>query len=147
MARRLAILKAAEVAGRAATTDVVLAGDTVVALDGVPLGKPRDRDDARAMLVSLSGRTHEVHSAVAVAAGGESNSLVSTTAVTFTPLSPATIDWYLDTGEWDGKAGAYAVQGAAAAFVTDMAGLDTTVVGLALQPTLALLADVLAATA
>lgn len=147
LAERLAIDKAIAVARRRPASDVVVAGDTVVASDGGELGKPRNADEARNMLAALSGVAHQVHSGVAVAADGDVRSMVATTAVTFRHLSTADLDWYLATGEWEGKAGAYAVQGAAAAFVTDMAGLDTTVIGLPLAPTLTLLVDALAVSA
>ena len=154
LVERLARHKAVVVARAQTAPAVVVAGDTEVARDGVVLGKPRDRDHARAMLEALSGRSHEVHSGIAVAwapggpgphgaaAGPTVHSVVATTVVTLTPLTEADLAWYLDLGEWRGKAGAYALQGAGAAFVTDLSGLDTTVVGLPLAPTLALLAAV-----
>lgn len=141
LARRLALSKAAAVAEGLTGDAVVLAGDTVVALDGEELGKPADRAEAEGMLRRLAGRTHAVHSAVAVATsrGDLREATVATTEVTFREIGEAELDWYLATEEWRGKAGAYAVQGAAAVFVTDMHGLQTTVIGLPLAPTIQLL--------
>ena len=104
--RRLAIAKAVAVAG-----DPVLAADTVVDVDGEILGKPSDADDARRMLRRLSGRAHRVHTAVAVRAGERLGVEVVTSIVTFVPLQPAAIEWYVGTGEPLDKAGAYAMQG------------------------------------
>lgn len=141
LARRLALAKAAAVADGLTGDAVVLAGDTVVALDGEELGKPSDRAEAERMLRRLAGRTHAVHSAVAVATsrGDLREATVATTEVTFREIGEAELEWYLATEEWQGKAGAYAVQGAAAVFVTDMHGLHTTVIGLPLAPTIQLL--------
>lgn len=143
LVQRLAIAKATAGARRRPASDIVIGGDTVVALDDTVLGKPHDRDEAATMLAGLAGRTHHVHSGVAVATGTIMRSVVATTAVSLMSLSTATVEWYLDTGEWQGKAGGYAIQGAAAAFVTGLEGLDTTVIGLPLGPTLSLLTDVL----
>lgn len=143
LVERLAIAKASAGARRRPGSYVVIGGDTVVALGAKVLGKPRDRVEAASMLSALSGRTHQVHSGVAVATAATMRSLVATTAVSFQALTPATVDWSLDTGEWVGKAGGYAIQGSAAAFVTRLDGLDTTVIGLPLAPTLSLLTEVL----
>lgn len=144
LARRLARAKAHAVVARHVDGIVVVAGDTVVA-DGVGvLGKPVDQGEARAMLVRLSGITHHVHSGVAVAVAMPDGPVVAdrvaSTAVTFRDLVADDLDWYLGTGQWRGKAGAYAIQDAAAAFVVHVGGLETTVVGLPLEPTLGLLA-------
>ena len=132
---RVARAKAA--AGLAARPGaVVLAADTTVALDGEPLGKPADGDDARRMLAALSGRTHQVLTAV-VATTGEAVTATPTvatdvdrTAVTFVDLDPRWIDWYVATGEPLDKAGAYAIQGGASAFVESIRGSYSSVVGL-----------------
>lgn len=149
LARRLAVDKAVAVASRHARGTVVLAGDTVVTVDSRVLGKPADRDEARAMLVALSGRGHVVQSGVAVAVAGPDGepattvrSHVAGTRLAFRPLDDTDLEWYLATDEWQGKAGGYAVQGAAGVFVTGMDGLDTTVVGLPLGPAVDLLAAV-----
>jgi septum formation protein len=125
--RRLAIEKAAAVTG-----DLVLAADTTVDLDGVVLAKPADADDARRMLRALSARTHRVHTGVAVRRGERVEHDVVTTLVTFTPLTAAAIDWYVDTGEPLDKAGAYALQGAGGVFVAGVKGSVSNVVGLPL---------------
>lgn len=145
LVRRLAVGKALAVAGPRPPTDVVLAGDTVVASDGRILGKPVERHAAAAMLLGLSGRVHQAVSAVAVARGGahpdDVRSEVATTHVTFRELDRADLDWYLASQEWHGKAGAYGLQGSAAVFVTELRGLDTTVIGLPLGPAVSLLRD------
>ena len=92
--------------------DPVLAADTIVEVDGEILGKPVDADDARRMLGRLSGRSHRVHTGVAVRRGERVEVEVVTTIVTFVALTAESIDWYLATGEPFDKAGAYAIQGA-----------------------------------
>jgi len=127
-ALRAAAEKAADVARR---TDLpVLGSDTVVALDGEILGKPRDPDDARKMLRRLSGRTHVVHTAMALAGGGRLHTLIDSTAVEFTPIPEDIIDWYLGIGEAVDKAGSYAVQGAGGFFIASISGAPQTVIGL-----------------
>lgn len=128
---RLAREKAVE---RAAPGELVLAADTVVALDGQLLGKPKDRDDARRMLRQLSGRGHEVLTGVAVfdpAADRLEVEVVSTT-VFFNGLGAGEIDWYVDGGEPMDKAGAYGIQGQAAVFIDRLDGNYSNVVGLPL---------------
>lgn len=126
---------------------IVLGADTEVVLDGEVFGKPADAAMAAAMLARLAGRTHEVISAVwRVGAGGEAGaSCVS--RVTFAPLDAARIAAYAATGEPYGKAGAYAIQGRAAAFVTHLEGSYSGVVGLPLHATAELLRAVGVATA
>ena len=131
---RLAAAKAAAVDG-----PVVLAADTIVEVDGEILGKPVDAADARRMLGRLSGRTHHVHTGVAVRAGERVEVEVVTTAVTFVPLVRAAVDWYVATGEPFDKAGAYAVQGAGGVFVESIRGSVSNVVGLPLSTTVDLL--------
>ena len=110
----------------------VLSADTVVVLDGVALGKPTDAADARAMLQRLSGREHEVLTAVALTApdGAAEGELLVRTRVAFRNLAPAEIDAYVATGEPLDKAGAYGIQGGAAGFVAGVVGSYTNVVGL-----------------
>jgi septum formation protein len=122
--------------------EVVLAADTEVVLDGQVLGKPRDADDAARMLRRLSGRTHEVVTGVAVRRGGTARTTRVTTEVRFRPLGDAEVAWYVATGEPDGKAGAYALQGAGAALVERIDGSDTNVIGLPLAETVTLLRQV-----
>lgn len=113
---------------------VVVAADTVVDVDGIALGKPRDVPHAIHMLGLLSGRRHAVHSAYAVAVPGNACAVerVSTTAVTFYRLEPAEIAEYVATGEPMDKAGAYGIQGRAAALVERIEGDYFTVVGFPL---------------
>jgi septum formation protein len=127
LVRRLAAAKAVAVEG-----DPVLAADTVVDVDGEILGKPVDADDARRMLRRLSGRSHRVHTGVAVRSGARLELEVATTIVTFVPLQSAVIEWYVRTGEPLDKAGAYAFQGGAGRFVTELDGDADTVIGLPL---------------
>lgn len=118
---------------------VVLGADTCVELDGVVHGQPADRDDARRTLRTLSGRTHNVHTAVTVASAVRSRTILESARVTLQPLGEALIEWYLDTGEPFGKAGAYAVQGHGSVLVTGVRGLMSGVVGLPVGPVAALL--------
>ncbi len=114
------------------TGDPVLAADTIVEVDGEILGKPVDTDDARRMLGRLSGRSHRVHTGVAVRRGERVDVEVVTTIVTFVALTAESIDWYLATGEPFDKAGAYAIQGAGGVFVEAVRGSVSNVVGLPL---------------
>jgi len=108
----------------------VLAADTVVVADGRILGKPASRDQAREMLALLSGATHLVHTGVVVRHPGQEVAELATTRVRFVDLSESEIDWYLRSGEAEGKAGAYAIQGRAARFVDWIEGSWSNVVGL-----------------
>lgn len=121
----------------------VLAADTTVALGEEILGKPVDHDDAVRILGRLSGRQHEVHTAVAVLHAGGADARLSTSTVAFRALTRAEIDWYWRTGEPADKAGAYAVQGHAAIFIRHLAGSYSGVMGLPLYETWELLAPVL----
>lgn len=136
---RLAVAKAAAVASLDRPDEVVLAADTEVALGGRCLGKPRGPSAAVAMLTSLAGRTHEVVTGVAVQRGAVRHHTVVTTRVTFRRLTDAEVDWYVATGEPEGKAGGYALQGAAAALIGRIEGSDTNVIGLPLAETVGLL--------
>jgi septum formation protein len=134
-ASRVAVEKARTVAAQS-KGQPVLAADTIVVIDGLVLGKPVDGADARRMLRLLSGRTHEVMTAVALmsARSGQQepvlDSRIASTAVQFAPLDTAEIDWYVATGEPSDKAGAYAIQGLASRFVTRIEGSYSNVVGL-----------------
>jgi septum formation protein len=110
--------KAAAVAG-----ERVLGVDTIVVIDGRVLGKPADEAQAREYLTLLSGRTHAVHSGLCLRADGVEHVRSAVTDVTFAPLEPSDLDWYLGTGEW-------AVQGRGAALVRTIAGDYQNVVGL-----------------
>jgi len=117
---------------------LVIAADTTVDLDGRILGKPADRDEASAMLRDLSARTHRVHTGVTLTLGDARASEVTTTLVTFTPVTDAALAWYLDTEEPFDKAGAYALQGSGGVFVASVRGSVSNVVGLPLATVVAL---------
>ncbi|NNU81066.1 septum formation inhibitor Maf [Halovulum dunhuangense] len=120
----------------------VLAADTVVSVGRRILGKPADETEARAFLTLLSGRRHMVHTGVALRAGGATRLRVVATAVKLKRLSAQEIAFYLESGEWQGKAGGYGIQGIAGAFVPWIGGSYSNVVGLPLTETLALLNSV-----
>jgi septum formation protein len=128
--RRLAIEKA--IAAQVGADDLVIAADTTVDVDGAILAKPVDDNDARRMLGLLSGRTHHVHTGVTVRYRDRVVTDVSTTNVSVVTLSPDWIEWYVSTGEPHGKAGGYAIQGAAAVLVERVEGSVTNVIGLPL---------------
>ena len=136
------VLRVAREKARAVAGELVLAADTAVVLDGEIRGKPADEEDARRMLRALSGRAHEVMTGVCVRAGtGEERTAVVSSEVLLAPLDEARIGWYVATGEPMDKAGAYAVQGVAGAFVREVRGSVSNVVGLPLDEALALLAE------
>lgn len=118
---------------------VVLGADTEVVLGDVVYGKPADAADAGRMLRELSGRTHQVITAVWLVSAGREEHAVSVSEVSFAPLDEAQIAAYLDSGEAMGKAGAYAIQGRAAAFVAHLSGSHSAVMGLPLYETAMLL--------
>ena len=126
-------------AARAPQPLPVLGADTDVVIDDEILGKPRDRDEAVAMLSRLSGRTHEVFSAVAAVLDGRSETALVVTRVSFGAITPQQARAYWDTGEPADKAGAYAIQGFGAQFVKEIHGSYSGVVGLPLYETLQLL--------
>jgi septum formation protein len=134
-----AVAKACAAAAIAPLPLPVLGADTDVSVDGEILGKPRDRDDALAMLQRLSQRSHEVCSAVAVVAGGRTATAVTVTRVTFGLITPEQALAYWDSGEPADKAGAYAIQGRAARWVRSIEGSYSGVVGLPLYETCELL--------
>jgi len=117
----------------------VLAADTTVALEGAILGKPADRGEAAEMLARLSGRTHEVLTAVALKHDDWVESALSRSEVRFKKLSAREIEQYVATGEGDDKAGAYAIQGRAARFIIELRGSYSGVMGLPLYETAELL--------
>jgi septum formation protein len=140
-ALRVARAKAQLIVLARSSDAVVLAADTVVVGDGRLMGKPVDRMDAASMLRSLSGRIHEVHTAVVLRTRDRRAEEIVTTRVRFQPLSDAEIDWYLDTGEPDGKAGAYGIQGRASRFIDWIEGSWSNVVGLPISTVYRLLRD------
>lgn len=126
---RLSKLKALSV-GAQHPQEVVLSADTVVVIDNEILGKPRDRADAKAMIKKLSGRTHEVYTAVCVCQGERCEQIMEVTKVTFATLSDELVDLYVASGECDDKSGSYAVQGIAAMLIEKVEGSVSSVVGL-----------------
>ena len=137
---RLARTKAATLAAHAPSS-VVIAADTIVVLDDVILGKPADATEARATLTRLSGRTHTVHTAMAVAHQGRTVSAVESVQVTFRALTADEIATYVATGEPMDKAGAYGIQGYGATIVDRIDGDYFSVMGLGLRRLVALLAE------
>lgn len=119
--------------------DTVLAADTTIDLGGQILGQPADEHDARHMLRQLSARTHRVHTGVALSDAHGTTSLVVTSLVTFLPITDGTLDWYIATGEWQGKAGSYAIQGLGSTLVDGVRGSLTNIIGLPLRETARLL--------
>jgi len=117
----------------------ILCADTTVAIGARILGKPVDAADAARMLTLLSGRSHRVISAVAVAARGRSRLATSVSRVRFATIAPARIERYVASGEPFGKAGAYAIQNGAAAWIEKIEGSYTGIMGLPLHETAALL--------
>ena len=120
----------------------ILAADTSVVIDGQILGKPEDQQHAEAMLTLLSGKVHTVYSAISLRCpNGEHFQALSQTAVKFRTISAAEIQAYWQTGEPQGKAGAYAIQGLASIFVESISGSFSGVVGLPLYETAQLLSQ------
>ncbi|MDR0703304.1 MAG: Maf family nucleotide pyrophosphatase [Azoarcus sp.] len=117
----------------------VLAADTAIELDGGIIGKPASADDAHKILRRLSGRAHQVLTAVAVSDGERIRYRLSTSTVQFRPLSESDIRRYIATGEPMDKAGAYGIQGHAAAFIEEIRGSSSGIMGLPLFETAALL--------
>ena len=122
---------------------LILGADTDVALDGDILGKPADADQAAAFLERLSGRTHEVVGGVVLTGVGE---FVEVTEVDFAALDRSTVEWYVRSREWEGRAGGYAIQGRGAALITGIRGDYLNVVGLPLARLLKLHPDLHPAT-
>lgn len=139
--QRMAEEKARAVLAQQTDDVCVLAADTSVIVDGLILGKPADAADAKAMLLRLSGREHQVLSAIAVADQSRLNSQVVSCKVAFRTLTDAEIDAYWLTGEPRDKAGSYAIQGLGAVFVQAIHGSYSAVVGLPLAETAALLGE------
>jgi septum formation protein len=132
-ARRKAMAVAGDGVG-----EVIIGCDTLVATGDRIWGKPADEPAARDTLRHLSGRTHEVVSGLALVRDGELREATETTLVTFRELDEPTIDWYLATREWDGRAGGYAIQGRGAVLINRIEGDYLNVVGLPVAALLAL---------
>ena len=130
LVEELSLRKALAVRDREGPEPIIIAADTVVALEGAVLGKPADPADARRMLSALSGRRHQVYTGLTVLRGGERRTCHEVTEVTFRPLSEAEIDAYISTGEPMDKAGAYGIQGRGALLVEGIAGDYYNVMGL-----------------
>ena len=128
----IALGKARNVSRYCGTYDIIIAADTLVYLDGLPLGKPSCPDDAAAMLKSLSGKRHKVYTGVALLAGGKHIACAEMTGVHFRKLSDAEISAYVRTGEPMDKAGAYGAQGRGAIFIERIEGDFFNVMGLPL---------------
>lgn len=138
---RLAIGKASTVAGTSPQA-CVIGSDTAVVLDGICLGKPEDEAQARSMLRNLSGRSHQVYSSVAlIGPGSAARTAMSLSEVRFESLPEDWIRRYVATGESLDKAGAYAIQGQAASWISHLSGSYSGVVGLPLFETAGLLRD------
>lgn len=134
-------------AEKAAALDLVegealLTADTTVAVGRRILGKPADRDEAAAFMRLMSGRRHVVLTAIALRHGSRTALRLVETKVRMRSIDPATLERYLDAGDWQGKAGGYAIQGAAAAFIPWLEGSFSAVVGLPLSETAAMLAAI-----
>ena len=132
LVRELSRAKAAEIAVSAEPEDVVIGADTVVALDGAVLGKPKDPADAKRMLTALSGREHSVFTGVTVIRGGSCLQRAEHSRVRFRELEEDEIDRYIQSGEPLDKAGAYGAQGLASLFVERIEGDFFNVMGLPL---------------
>ena len=125
----LALQKAEDIAGRTDSECMVVGADTVVAMDGRILGKPKDEEDAARMLRMLSGRRHQVYTGVACICSGVKRVFYEETSVHFYPVSEQEIKTYISTGEPMDKAGAYGIQGKAACFIRGIEGDYYNVVG------------------
>ena len=128
--KAMAVQDAMRAEGSLDEDTLILASDTLVTLEGVFLGKPRDEADAYAMLSVLQGRTHTVASGLAICYKGRTATSHELTGVTFAPMTEAEIETYLATGEPFGKAGGYAIQGYAARYIKGIEGDYFNVVGL-----------------
>jgi septum formation protein len=140
---RGAVLENARRKCRAVEGELVLAADTAVVLDGRSFGKPADASEAETFLRRLSGRTHEVHSAIVLRRGSAEREDVATTRVRFRRLEQRDLDWYVGSDEWCDRAGGYAIQGRGAALVEEIEGDYWNVVGLPVVKLVGLAPDVL----
>jgi nucleoside triphosphate pyrophosphatase len=118
--------------------EIVIGCDTIVVLEGVIYGKPPDADAARRTLRALGGHTHEVLSGLAVLVSGEQRTALARTRVTFRAIDEQLLEWYVAGGEWRGRSGGYAIQGAGARLATGIEGDEENVVGLPLATLLEL---------
>lgn len=137
-------LSKARAVHRPSTGEIVLGCDTIVVLEGTIYGKPADEDAARSTLRTLAGATHTVISGLALLSDGQQRTALSETRVSFRTFSERLLDWYLAMGEWRGRAGGYAIQGAGAALVRAIDGDYENVVGLPLSSLLDIYPELLA---
>jgi septum formation protein len=135
--------KARDVAERVGIPDggAVLGADTEVVLDGVALGKAADPAEAGEMLRALAGRTHVVMTGLVLITSEGERTALSSADVHMRPMDEAMVQWYLAQGEWQGRAGAYAIQGAGGALVEEITGDPSTIIGLPIGPLAELLKD------
>ncbi len=142
LAEALSLFKAQSVRDKVAN-GWILAGDTIVALDGELFGKPEDRDDARRIITALAGTTQDVITGVTLLDAGTGAHITRNdrTRVTMRTMSDSEIETYLDTNAWEGKAGAYGIQDRADAFITRVEGSFTNVVGFPMALVTQMLAD------
>ena len=138
---RLAFLKGEKIF-RDHKKAVIVAADTTVALGRRVVGKPRDAAEAEAFLTMLSGRNHRVYTSIYIRYGRSNRQRCIQTRVKFKKLTTLEISNYLDSREWEGKAGGYAIQGKASAFIISIVGSYTNVVGLPLYETYTMLSGV-----
>ena len=139
----LAVRKGEAVLPLVGEDDLVISADTLVELSGTPLGKPADKDEAVSMLLTLSGKTHNVHTGIAVHYRGRVFFGVDSSGVSFREISPEEAMEYVNTGEPLDKAGAYAIQGIGAKFVKEYSGEFESIVGLSTRLTKRLIDEAL----
>lgn len=123
---------------------IIVAVDTAIGLKKEIIGKPSDETHARDILKKLSGKVHEVASVIAIrdALHAELKTKLTRTKVKFIKLTPNIIEWYISTGEWKNRAGAYAIQGKGAAFVEKIEGCFTNVIGISMPTLIQMLGEV-----
>ena len=136
--RMLALRKARAVAARHPEA-LVLGADQLAEVDGRALGKPESRDAARVQLGSLLGRSHRLLTAVALVGGGDEQLVLDVVTLRFHPVPPEELERYLDTGEWEGCAGGYRIEGRGQALVAALDGDRTSVQGLPVLPVVRML--------
>jgi septum formation protein len=145
LAEDLAVRKVRKVIGylRGRNPPWICGADTLISVDGTVYGKAKDRDYAKEMLKNLQGRAHQVVTAMALYSGKtntiDCRSVVS--EVIFSPLLEDQVEWYLDTGEWQGVAGAYRIQGVGSCFITGIRGSYSSIVGLPIHEFYVMLRD------
>lgn len=141
-ALEIALRKGESVAATLSAGHAVVSSDTVVALEGKIYGKPRDIAEARQVLLELSGRTHQVHTAIALLIAGQTFTHVETTEVTFLPIAPKLLENYLASGDSLDKAGAYGIQGQGLTFIASLKGDYAAVMGFPLAAFCAMMENV-----